>query len=135
MIIVRKGITRTVLLVGRWAVKVPSLRAHGDGARGVLWSLSRGLQANLSEAEWAGTPGVCPVVLSVFGVVNVYRRCRPVSAEHEIDWDAIGFLGPMDRKHDNVGWLDRSIVLIDYDMSWNDCPHGHPAREVVSCDE
>jgi hypothetical protein len=132
MMQIRRGITRTVFLVGHWAVKVPSTRVHGGAVRGLLWSLTRGIQANLSEAEWSGTTGACPVLWSLAGLVNVYPRCRPVEPDHEIDWEGIGFLAPVDRKHDNVGWLDGRIVMIDYDMSWNDCPHGHPKRPLVA---
>lgn len=119
---VRRGITRTVGLIGRWAVKVPSLRAYGNGVRGVLWSVTRGIQANLSEYEWSGSPGTCPVLWSLAGLVNVYPRCELVDDDAPIDWDAIGFLAPVDRKAPNVGVLDGRVVLIDYDMSWNDSP-------------
>jgi hypothetical protein len=53
--IIRSGITRTVLLVGRWAVKVPSVRGvHPGGVRGRLASLATGLLANQSEHTWSG---------------------------------------------------------------------------------
>lgn len=120
--IVRRGITRTVLLVGRWAIKFPSLRAHGDGIRGVLWSWTRGVQANLSECDWAGSPGICPVSWSLAGLVNIYPRCDPVIEDlPEQDYRSIGFLGPVDPKPHNVGMLNGRLVWIDYDMSWNDC--------------
>jgi len=118
---VHRGVTRVVLLAGRWAVKVPSLGAHRQGLRGVLWSLTRGIQANLSECEWSGSPGTCPVLWSAAGLVNVYPRCEPVIDGFEVDWDSIGFLAPVDRKPENVGWLRGALVLLDYDMSWNDC--------------
>ena len=120
--IVRRGITRTVLLTGRWAVKVPSLRAHDDGLRGVLGSFARGVLANLSETDWSGSPGVCPVRWSFLGLVNVYRRCEPVTWEPtEEEYRQIGFLGPVDPKPHNVGLLNDRLVWIDYDMSFNDC--------------
>lgn len=129
---IHRGITRTVLLAGRWAVKVPSLRTHSDGVRGVMWSLCRGISANLSECQWSGSPGVCPVRWSLLaGVVNVYPRCAPVDPDHVIDWEGIGFLAPTDRKHQNVGWFHGHIVMVDYDGSWNDCPHGHPPRPRI----
>ncbi len=68
---------------------------------------------------------------SLAGLVNVYRRCTPVPPHQTIDWDGIGFLGPVDQKHENVGWLDGHMVITDYDMSWNDCPHGYPRREPL----
>lgn len=119
---VERGITRTVLLTRRWAVKVPSLRSYSRNLRGVMWSITRGIQANLSESEWSGTTGVCPVRWSWLGLVNVYPRCVQVSEHELIDWDAIGFLCPIDRKNSNVGWLNGRIVMIDYDVSWNDHP-------------
>jgi hypothetical protein len=108
--------------MGRWAIKVPSLRAHGDGISGVLWSWTRGVQANLSESGWSGSPGTCPMIWSLAGLVNVYPRCDPVIEDlSDEEYQAIGFLGPVDPKPSNVGRLAGSLVWIDYDMSWNDC--------------
>ncbi len=120
---IRRGLTRTVLLTRRWAIKVPSMRAHGEGVSGVLWSVSRGLLANQSERTHSHVPGVCPVRWSLAGIVNVYPRCAPVTEElTEADYDAIGFIGPMHRKAANVGYLDGTLVYIDYDWEWNDRP-------------
>jgi len=122
---VRRGVTRTVLLVGPWAIKVPSLCSHNTGIRGVAWSLARGLSANLSEAEWSGQPGLCPVRWSLAGIVNVYPRCEPASEELTEDvYEAVGFpyTGPMDKKPANLGWLNGKLVWVDYDMNWNDRP-------------
>lgn len=134
LIEVRRGITRTVLLVGRWAIKVPSLRTHGNGARGLLWSVTRGISANLSEIEWSDTPAVCPVRWSLAGIVNVYPRCELVGDDEDIDYHAIGQLWPSDKKPENLGRLNGRLVWIDFDNSWNDCPHGHPRRPQPSCD-
>ena len=126
---VHHGMTRTVLLVGRWAIKLPSLRSYGDGPAGVLWSVTRGIQANLSEREWSGSPGTCPVVWSAAGVVNVYPRCDPVMAEPtDAEYAATGVLGPVDKKRQNVGWLAGRLVWVDYDMSWNDCRCGRGGK-------
>jgi hypothetical protein len=124
VITIRRGITRTVVLTGRYAVKLPSLRSHGQGLAGVLWSLARGLSANLSEREWSGTPGLCPVRWSAAGLVNVYPRCEPVVHElAEEEYAAItGSPGPMDKKPQNVGVLDGQLVWLDYDYNWNDRP-------------
>jgi hypothetical protein len=126
-LMVRRGITRTVLLVHRWAIKVPSMRSHDAGLRGVVWSIARGLCANLSEQEWSGSPGTCPVLWSWAGIVNVYPRCQPVTHDlTDAEYDAVGLLGPGDRKPQNMGWLDGRLVWVDYDMNWNDrlpCEH------------
>lgn len=126
---VRRGITRTVLLVGRWAIKLPSLRPHGHGLAGVLWSFSRGVLANQSERDFSGQPGLCPVRWSFAGLVNVYPRCEPVDRELTDDeYAAIGFAGPVDKKPPNVGLLDGQLVWLDYDQNWNDQP---PCRHVT----
>ena len=127
---VRRGITRTVLLVGRWAVKVPSLRSHGHGLAGVLWSFCRGILANQSEAEWSGQPGLCPKVWAFAGLISVYPRCEPVTREVQAEeYAAIGWAGPTDKKPANLGLLDGRMVWVDYDMNWNDRP---PCQHVVN---
>ena len=128
---IRRGITRTVFLVGRWAIKVPSLRTNGDGLAGVMWSVSRGLQANLSERQWSEVEGVCPVRFSLAGIVNVYPRCEPVeSFDGDYRTGGAVFLPPSDKKPQNLGRLCGRIVWIDYDGSWNGCPHDRAAHDL-----
>lgn len=122
MRVIRIGVTRTVVLVGRWAVKVPTLRGIpiGDG-RGRVAGVCRGLLANQSEyvwstfEPWAGK--IAPVRWSLlFGLVQVYPRCQPL---------ADGERGPLPRldpcpgdiKPDNFGWLGGRVVRVDYDLS------------------
>jgi hypothetical protein len=138
---IRRGVTRTVILTRRHAVKVPSLRAYGGGIAGALWSICRGILANQAEAEWWRNADsktrtmLCPVRWSLAGVVNVYPRCEPFEANDEqqlamfdgnwrpLDPDP----APGDEKPDNYGWLTengaRRLVRVDYDMNWNGCPH------------
>lgn len=145
---IRHGITRTVLLAGPWAIKVPSLRAYGEGARGVLWSFSRGIQANHSESEWSGylndapEPVVCPVRWSLLGgLINVYPRCSPIPLRP--DGEPAIPLPPRDRlplgddKPSNFGLLNGQPVWIDYDVSYNGCPHdpGGVARKLADLAE
>lgn len=116
--IVRTGVTRTVILIGRYAVKVPSLRGGSSGAR--LESLCWGILANRSERQWHDYEGwrgaVAPVVGSwLGGAVQVYPRCLPLP---------LGARGPLPRlepcpgdvKPDNFGILDGRVVRLDYDM-------------------
>jgi len=122
----RRGITRVALLVGPWAVKVPSLRSHGEGLRGVLWSFARGVVANQSEWEWStyeGGVGVCPARWSLLGgLVNVYPRALAIPDDRVVDFDAIPYTGPTDPKNRNVGILNENLVWLDYDRNWNDGP-------------
>lgn len=181
----RVGITRRVFITSRWAIKVPRLTNWGGGnkARGSMWSLTRGIQANLSELEWSGIDGVNPVVRSwLGGLVQIYRRATPVRVddltaaglieirvgvdvpvrddgdllsvevfavgqgrvvrlpageqlaapaviEAVIDWESICSTAPMpgDRKLSNLGVVRGRVVWIDFDQSWNACPH-HPSE-------
>jgi hypothetical protein len=116
---IERGVTRAVLLAGPWAVKVPRLAPAGPH-RGRLWSLAHGILANLSEAEWSRWPGVCPVVWSLAGLVNVYRRAQPISLP--VDYAAIS--PPelsVDPKPENVGVLDGQLVWVDYAQTDGEC--------------
>lgn len=72
MRIVRTGVTRTVVLVGWWAVKVPTIRGLGDPAQSGnrLASFARGILANKTEREWSSIDGVNPVVWSYRNLIN-----------------------------------------------------------------
>lgn len=119
---IRRGITRTVLLTRRYAIKVPSWRGHCEGGtRGKLAGFARGILANQSESQWCDFHdwggGVAPVLRSwLGGIVQVYPRCELLPDD---------FIGPLpaldpdpgDIKADNFGLLNGRMVRIDYDMA------------------
>lgn len=124
---VRHGITRTVFLTRRYAIKVPSLRGHAEGGlRGRLAGLAHGILANQSERQWHDFEGwagrAAPVLRSwLGGLVQVYPRCEPLP--HIIDDVYVGDEplpvlepDPGDDKVDNYGVLAGRIVRLDYDM-------------------
>ncbi|GAA4439343.1 hypothetical protein [Phytohabitans houttuyneae] len=122
-LLVRHGITRTVILTRRYAIKVPSLRGGSTGGvRGRLQAFAWGVLANQAEYQWheyepwAGK--VAPVLRSwLWGLVQVYPRCVALT---EREWGTLQFPrldpDPGDHKPDNYGWLGGRIVRIDYDM-------------------
>lgn len=127
---IRRGVTRVAFLIGPWVVKIPSTRSHGEGLRGVLWGLARGVVANQSEWEWSNyedIQGICPARWSLLGgLVNVYPRALAIPRSRVIDFDAIPYLGPTDPSVGNVGILNEKVVWVDYDRNWNDrlpCQH------------
>jgi hypothetical protein len=128
--------TRTVILIGRWAVKVPTGRGVGQDSRrvrGRLAGIARGLLANQSEHTWHDfrrwDGGVAPVLRSwLGGFVQVYPRCVPLT-EDEPGWtydDGWHYSGaeplpvldpsPRDMKPDNYGRLNGRLVRLDYEM-------------------
>lgn len=69
----RNGATRTVLLVGNYAIKVPCLRTPETFYRGLL--------ANLTEKKFGacGFAELAPVkYCNAWGLVLIMRRVRPV---------------------------------------------------------
>lgn len=134
MIWKRNGVTREVLLTGRYAIKLPKLTGG--------WSFFlRGLLANMQErrcgaARW---PELCPVVFSSpGGWILVMRRTEPLTEEgwkqfrRELIGDqalatdarrgfikpwndaSAGYVVPVDLKRDSFGLLDGFIVAVDY---------------------
>lgn len=139
------GLTRTVILTGSYAIKVPRLWSWNGGIKGALWSLARGVLANQGEADWwkwvhdgggHDADKFCPVLAShLGGLINIYPRCEPYEVGPELE-EAM-FEGtfrpldivpqPSDCKPDNYGWLtedgETRLVVTDYDMTFNGCPH------------
>ena len=130
MLAIRYGISRTVFLTRRYAIKVPSLRGGSlGGMRGRLQGAAEGVLANAAEYRWhqyepwAGK--VAPVLRSwLGGLVQVYPRCEPfkVTREQELAmferrWAPMVLdPDPGDHKADNYGWLDGRLVRVDYEL-------------------
>lgn len=156
MIEIRRGVTRTVLLTRRWAIKVPRFHLPRDHNKKTsrwgtvqdrIGGMARGYLANLSEAEWSDSPSVCPVKRSLlWGWINIHPRCEPYRPDEppytplsDEERAQIGFCFPTDAKISNVGLLDGRLVWIDYDNSWNDhpptCPEQRSWTGFRRCDE
>lgn len=121
MTINRRGASRTVFLVGRWAIKVPTPR--------VAWRhFLLGWLGNLNELGWwrgGRDPRLCPVVASfVGGLVIVMQRATPICSRrgcpddaHDLPrWNDL----PCERKLDSFGYVDGRIVAVDYGGWWRD---------------
>lgn len=118
MKLVRTGITRDVLLIGRWAIKFPNTRYS--------WRhFTEGLLANMTEAStWHGYSGsidpearaesqkLCPVLWSSWGGwIVVMPRVLPMVgtlSTFHVPWFVT------DVKEDNFGILDGRVVCVDY---------------------
>jgi hypothetical protein len=112
----RKGATREVFLVGRFAIKVPRM-VYG-------WPMFlKGLLANMQEVDFSktGWPELCPVVFSLpGGWLIVMRRAQPISRDYWAFFDPEKFcekedrIIPAEHKLDSFGWLDGRVVAVDY---------------------
>lgn len=113
--LLKTGVTRAVLLIGPYAFKFP--RAHS-------WkNFLLGLLANMQEVSFSkvGWPELCPVVFSLpGGFMVVMLRAREMtqqefdSFEMKVWVERAGYTVPAELKADSFGWLDGSIVAIDY---------------------
>jgi hypothetical protein len=107
--LIRSGANRVVLLVGRYAIKVPRPTQIWYGRRN-----------NLNEAAWCHHRGACPVTwCSPAGIVLVMRRARSLTSQ---EW-AIIRKAPdafhdralqVEAKPDSFGILNGRIVVTDY---------------------
>jgi hypothetical protein len=113
-----KGVGRTVYLVGQYAIKVPSVRAYGQGLYGPLWTFLSGWLANLSEWEHRAATGVAGARLTLFGLVSVYPRCEPLQGDASMAFPIPWSHGELmhDVQRQNIGWLNEEVVFLDYDQ-------------------
>lgn len=104
---IRTGRNRTVLLIGRWAIKLPSIRSAHDFAFGLL--------NNLNERDWhAQHPSYCPVLWAApLGLALVMPRARVLS---DVEYAAVvpPAVAGVERKADSWGWLGGRLVALDY---------------------
>lgn len=105
------GITRTVLLIGRYAIKMPTLRYGLDA-----WAW--GIVSNISEREWQNYEDwqgkVVPVLRSwLGGLIQVYPRCERFDPS-SMQYPQFSNFAPGDQKPDNYGVLNGSVVCVDY---------------------
>ena len=119
------GATRMVILIGRWAIKIPNI------LRG--WKfLLYGFLANMQEREWDGFDNrLCPIRYTApGGAFLIMVRCRPVTLEEfdqHIDgkWTRMrdretgrpvpySWELPVELKPSSFGWLGDRIVAVDY---------------------
>ncbi len=112
----RTGCHRIVVLTKNWAIKVPNFT---DGWRLFLTGLLANMQERVfSKAQW---PELCPVVFSIpGGWLNVMPKAKLMSDEEFCVFDASSFINkpdyriPTELKSNSFGWLNGSIVVIDY---------------------
>lgn len=124
LVVVARGCTRTVFLIGKWAMKLPVMNAvtRRDD------SLLRGMLANIQEARcWVikeMRPMLAPVIYCApFGLFLVMRRCDPLQTEltdleaKRFYYDSVretGYMVPVEDKPSSFGYLDGRLVAVDY---------------------
>lgn len=110
----RKGSTRIVLLVDRFALKFPKPTKWKTFLRGILANLDEVMWYRSSPPEWQ--QNMAPVISCFFGgLLLISARAEEVTEGEyqQIDLTAFDPL-PMDSKRINFGRLKGRTVLVDY---------------------
>ena len=115
------GATRMIILIGRFAVKIP---------RWLSWKhFLLGLIANMQERDFSAAkwPELCPVVWAAWGGwLSIMRRAEPLTDAHWENFkptvvngwtsgvEGDGYYVPCEPKMNSFGWYGGRIVCIDY---------------------
>ena len=131
MIWKRNGINREVFLIGKYAIKIPSLRTYRHFIAGLL--------CNMNERNWwkfTTDERLCPVLFALpGGFVIVMARATALGEYSDAGAYADGFgimtaeriqdrlsnwIGlPVEPKPDSFGVLNGQLVAIDYGDDYN----------------
>lgn len=101
---IKKGTTRMALLIGSFAFKFPIVtRDLKHFVKGWLYNIDeRNRWRKLRDRR------LCPVYISVFGIINVMPRIRPV-----LGWDFEGKIPYLMKRFDTLPFE------VDYCAQWN----------------
>lgn len=115
------GSTRIVFIVGKYAIKIPSLRID-DHFMGMLYGILLGWQGNRFEYVWSKENinkslnyPFNKTIISLFGsFIVVQRKASPISIEQFLEIEPVNFDG-YEHKINSFGIVDEKIVILDYD--------------------
>lgn len=121
---IKRGITRWVLLIGKYALKMPRIHTKREHW-GCSWvNFLRGLMANMNENQFSGLEFdvLCPVVFYIpGGFLTVMLRASPLTDDQwkTLDVKDLLFNGDVspdlvEYKRDSFGVLNGRIVAVDY---------------------
>lgn len=108
----KRGITREVVLIGKYALKFPSIRSW--------WLFLEGLQCNMNEvSRETCSDKFCPISMSIpGGFLVVMKRCDPYT-----EWTYEGMQqfyssnechAFVENKQCSFGYLGDRLVAVDY---------------------
>lgn len=112
-----KGATRWVFIVGRYAVKIPSLHNWRCFLNGLL--------GNMQETQFSktGHEKLCPVLFSIWGGWLVIMPFCPklIDAHYSVisrnfsSWIDVGeMVLPVENKYNSFGYYKGMVVAVDY---------------------
>lgn len=114
---IKCGATRWTILIGRYAVKIPSLYSYRQFLNGLLGNHQE--RTFYQIKDWQ--PKLCPVLwCSWLCVVLVMPRARILTQDEDVDLEKFIQVGPefykipAEIKADSFGYLGDRLVAVDY---------------------
>ena len=123
------GSTRHVYGLGRYAIKVPNLNPRPTRWRGMFL---RAVLANRSEWKQRHRPDVVSPLLTIFWIIQVYPKVRPIPEDEWALWNechrpklvAQGYrydeAKPSSWGRHTLAPLNTQVILMDYDRCWDE---------------
>lgn len=124
--VIKKGGSRTVILISNYAIKIPTFYSWNRFVEGLL---NNGLEKEIWSVYNKSTTWFCPVVFSICSLVIVMKRATPLEYEFAWDkcpddilqcfedvhrWDSFYKDICIEIKPSNIGLIDNKPVLLDY---------------------
>ncbi len=118
----RDGISRFVVLVGPWAIKLARFRHYGK------WWIDNGLAGMLANRcenrlgkKGTAFPGLCPSLwCSPFGMLQIMRRACAIDPDEQAQFEGAKaalvaqYQGMIEDKWSSFGLLGDVMVAVDY---------------------
>ena len=109
------GTTRTTILIGNLAFKIPKLTKNHFYNR--FQYFLQGWLSNLNENIWYNSEiydYLCPVKFSFYGLVLIMPRTTPITVVEFSKLTRSDYFGAVEWKRDSFGKLNNKIVIVDY---------------------
>lgn len=113
---IKKGATRTVFLIGKYAIKTPTLCYGHDHFLNGCYGNWLERKYFKSWMTYKSNVKVAPSLFcSWFGLIQIQIRCEPMI--ENLTYEQIDFFKPLcgsDFKKENFGWYKEELVCLDY---------------------
>ena len=107
----KKGSTRQVLFIGKYAIKFPLCESWETFIQGILH--------NINEKKWSVLPKFCPVLFSLGGLLNIMPKCGVITDKEFKNIKMDDYFSIPEKKISSFGKLNGKIVAVDYgDMTF-----------------
>lgn len=101
----KKGSTRQVLFIGKYAIKFPLCESWETFIQGILH--------NINEKRWSVLPKFCPVLFSFGGLFNIMPKCDEITEQEFNKIKMDDYLCIPENKRSSFGKLNGKIVAVD----------------------